>query len=106
MPCYGVDQRTVVVSASRMHYQSGRFVDYHQIVVLIDYIQWNIFGNDIIIITWTVHHHRQHVARLYFITAFHRFAVRHDKTGVGSLLNTVARRVDKPFEQIFVHAHL
>ena len=29
-----------------------------------------------------------------------------DKTGVGSLLNTVARRVDKPFEQIFVHAHL
>ena len=36
MPCYGVDQRAVVVSASRMHYQSGRFVDYHQIVVLID----------------------------------------------------------------------
>ena len=38
----------------------------------------------------TVKHHSDHVTGLYFITAFYRGFITHDKTGIGSLLDAVA----------------
>lgn len=39
MPGYGVDKRTVIVAMTGVHHQTGRFVHYHQILVLIYYIK-------------------------------------------------------------------
>ena len=102
MPGKSIDQRAMIIPVSRMHHQSGRLVDDHQIGVFINDIKGNIFRNNFIFITRTVHHHRDDIQRLHFIAAFHRFTVSHNKSVLGSFLDTVARSIDNTFEQIFV----
>ena len=105
VPGNGIDKRAAVVPVSGVHHQPCRFIDYHQVLVLIHYIQGNIFGNNLVLIAGTVHHHRYHIQRLHLVTALHRFAVRHHKSGVGSFLYTVARGIGQAVEQILVHTH-
>ena len=105
MPGNGIHQRAMIISAPRMYYQSCGLVDDHQIIILVNNVQRNIFGNNIVVVAWTVHHDGQHVERLYLVAAFYRLAVCHDKPCVGRRLNTVARSVDDAFEQILVDAH-
>ena len=105
MPGYGVDKRTVIVAMTGVHHQTGRFVHYHQILVLIYYIKGDVFGDDFILIAWTVHHHSDYIHRLHLIAAFHSLAVRHYEACIGSLLDAIARRVRQAVEQILVHPH-
>lgn len=103
VPGDGIDQCPVVITASRMDYQSGGLVDNHQVFVFVYDIQRNVFGNDIVFVTGTVHHDRQYILRLYFVAAFYRFPVGHDKSCIRSLLDTVSRSVYNAFEQVFVN---
>ena len=103
MPGYGVDKRTVIVAMTGVHHQTGRFVHYHQILVLIYYIKGDVFGDDFILIAWTVHHHSDYIHRLHLIAAFHSLAVRHHEACIGSLLDAIARGVRQAVEQILVH---
>ena len=68
-------------------------------------IQRNIFRDNVIIITWTVEHHSQHIQRLYLIIALHGLAIGHHIALVRSLLNTIARRINQSFKQVFVNPH-
>ena len=90
MPGYGVDKRTVIVAMTGVHHQTGRFVHYHQILVLIYYIKGDVFGDDFILIAWTVHHHSDYIHRLHLIATFHSLAVRHHEACIGSLLDAIA----------------
>ena len=105
MPRNGVDQRAVKVAHSRMYHQSCRFVDDHQLVVLINHVEGNILGFDGCIVVWPVEHQRDDIARAHLIVAFHRLAVDMYESGVGSFLNTVARRVLNVFRHVFVDAY-
>ncbi len=102
VPGKGIDQCTVVIPVSRMHYQSCRFVHNHQVRVFINDSKGDILRNNFIFIARTIHHHRDDVQRLHFIATFHRFAVSHNESVFGSFLDTVARSIDNTFEQIFV----
>ena len=102
MPGKRIDQSAMIIPMSRMHYQSGRLIHHHQIGIFINDSKGNIFRDNFIFVTRTVHHHRDNIQRLYFIATFHRLAVGHNESSFGSLLNTVARSIDNTFEQIFV----
>ena len=102
VPGQRIDQRAVIVSVSRMHDQSRRFIHNHQIRVFINDSKGNIFRNNFIFITGTVHHYRNDIQRFHFVATLHRFAISHNESVFGSLLNTVARSIDNTFEQIFV----
>ena len=80
VPGYGVHQSSVVVTVPRMHNKSGRFIHYHEVFILINNIEWDVFGNDLIFIAWTVHHNGNDVHRLYLVAAFDRLVVSHYKT--------------------------
>ena len=102
VPCQRIDKRTVIVSVSRMYYQSRRLVHYHYIWIFVNDIKGDIFGNNLVLITRTVHHDGNDIERLNLVAALHRLTVSHDESIFGSLLNTVARSIDNTFEQIFV----
>ena len=102
VPCQCIHKRTVIVSMPRMYYQSRRLVHYHYILIFVNDIKGNIFGNNLVLVTGAVHHDGNDIERLYFIAALHRLTVGHDKSIFGSLLNTVARSINNTFEQIFV----
>ena len=89
MPSYGIHQCAMIVAASGMHHQPCRFVDDHQVFIFIHDIKRYILGDDVVIISRTIHHHGNDLARLYLITTLHRFAVGHYIPHVGSPLNTV-----------------
>ena len=66
---------------SGVYHQSGRFVHYHEVFILVDYIKWDIFGNDFVFITRTIHHDGDDIHRFHLVAALDRFVVSHYKTG-------------------------
>ena len=105
VPGDGIDERTVIIPVPGMYHQPRRLIDNHQVLVFIHYIQGNIFGDNLVFVTGTVHHHRYHVQRFHFVTALDRLIVRHHKSGIGGFLYTVTRSIGQTVEQIFVHTH-
>ena len=98
----GVDQRAGVIAMSWMHHQPCRFVHHQQLVVLINYIKWYVFGNNLVFIARTVHHYAYVVAGFYAIVRLHRAAVHSDAFCFGSLLNSVARGVGNARNEKFI----
>ena len=90
VPCYSVHQCAVIVAASRMHHHSSGFVDNHQLVVLIDYVQGDVLRLNGIVIVRTVKHQRHHVVGTHLVVALNRAVVNMYETGVGSLLYAVS----------------
>jgi len=102
VPSQRIDQRAVIVSVSRMHYQPCRFIHHHYVWIFINNSKGNIFRNNFVFITGAIHHHRYDIQRFHFVATLHRLAIGHNESAFGSLLNTVARSIDNTFEQIFV----
>ena len=102
VPGERIDERTVIVSVSRMHYQPCRFIHHHYVRIFINNSKGNIFRNNFVFITGAIHHHRYDIQRFHFVATLHRLAIGHNEPAFSSLLNTVARSIDNTFEQIFV----
>ena len=104
MPGDGVDQSAVEVAASGMHHHACRFVDDHQLVVLIDHVEWNLLWLDGGVEMGTVEHQRDDVARSHLVVALHRFLVYMHKTGIGCLLDAVSAGVLQFLAHEFIHS--
>ena len=74
-----------------MDHQSGRFVDHQDVIVLIDDVERDIFGDDFKFISRTVHDHLNNIAGFYAVVALDGFSVDDDAPCFGSLLHPVAR---------------
>ena len=105
VPGNGIDQRTVEVTHARVYHQSGRFVDHHQLVVLVDHIQRNILRLYLRIVVRTVEHQRDDITRPNLVVALDGFAIDLNEPCIGGLLNTVARGVLHVFRHVFVNAY-
>ena len=90
MPGYGVDQCAVEVAHSWVYHQSSRFVDDHQLVILVDHVQWDVLWFYCRIIVRTVQHQGDDVAWTYLVVALDRRTVNLYESCVGSLLDAVA----------------
>ncbi len=105
MPGNGVDQRAVEIAHARVYHQSGRLVDDHQLIVLVNHIKRNVLRFNLGVIVGTVEHQGDDVAGTYLIVALDSLAVDLDETGIGSLLDTVARGVLQVLRHVFVDAY-
>ena len=104
MPGNGIDQRSVVISASGVYHHASRFVDDHQLFVLVYLVKGNVLRLNGVVVAWTVHHQCHRIARSYFVVAFYGAVVDMDKTGFGSFLNAVAAGVLEMLEEEFIYA--
>ena len=105
MPGNGIDQRTMEISHTWVNHHTRRFVNYHQLVILIDYLQRNILGFYLRIVVGTIQHQCHHIVRTHLVIALDGFAVHLYKTCVGSFLNAVAGTMGNVLRHIFVDAH-
>ena len=104
VPCDGMYQRTVEIAAARMYHHACGFVDDHQVVVFVAYVEWNILRHDGRIVVRAVEHQCHHIAGTHLIVALHRTLVDMNKTCVGRLLYAVAGLMGHVLRQIFVYA--
>ena len=88
-----------------MYNHAGRFVDDHELVVLVDNVEWDVFRLNGVVVARTVHHQRHHVERPYLVVALHRAVVHVDEARFGRFLYPVAAAVLQVLEEEFVHAH-
>ena len=72
MPGNGIDKCTVEIATPWMHHHSRWFVDYHQVIVFIDYFQGDVLRLDSRIVVRTVEHQCDNVSRAYLIITFNR----------------------------------
>ena len=104
MPSDGVDQRAAVVAASGVYHQACRLVDDHQLVVFINNVQGNVFGDDFPVALWTVKHKGDDITGLDLVVALYGVSVGADAAGFGSLLYAVAAGVGHVVHQELVHS--
>ena len=104
VPGDGVDQRTVEVTHARVYHQSCRFVDNHQLVVLVDHVEGDVLGLNRGVEVWTVEPQGDDVARAHLVVALHGTVAYEDEARLGRLLDTVARGVLRVFGEELVDA--
>src|SRR5574344_2545705 len=90
VPSQCVDKCSVVIAMSRMNYHTSWLVHYHQRIVFVDNIERNIFGEDFVFVTRTIHHDGNNIEWLNFVAALHRFPSYLNTMGIGCSLNSVA----------------
>ena len=78
MPCNGIDERAMGISAPWMHDKAGGFVDHHKGIVLIHYIKRDILGDNRVVIRRGVVCNHYLVERLYLVVALDDLAVDRD----------------------------
>ena len=93
------------VAYTRMYHQPCRFVDHHELVVLIHHIQRDVLWFNGGIIVRTVEHQRDDVTRAHLIVALDWGPVNLDEARIGSFLDTVTRRVLHMFRHVFVDTY-
>jgi hypothetical protein len=94
-----------VVAVTGMNNQPCRLVYYHQVCILIYYIQGYILRLNSTVIWLVVKQHLHHIARLNLIIILDRLTVNPYITGVGGILNTVPGRTVHVLRQVFVDAN-
>ena len=105
VPSYGVYQCAVEVAYAWVYHQSCRFVDDHQLVVLIDNVEGDVFRFYGGVVVRTVQHQGDNVAGTNLIVTLDRVAVDLYKSGIGSFLYAVARRVLYMFCHVLVNTY-
>ena len=103
MPRHGINQCAMEVAGTGMNHHASGLVHNHQVVVLVDDVERDIFCLDRAIVAWTVEHKCHHVAWPYLIVTLHWSVVHMHEAGIGSLLNAVARRVLHLLLHVFVN---
>ena len=103
MPRHGINQCAVEVAGTGMNHHAGGLVHNHQVVVLVDDVEGDVFCLDSAIVARTVEHKCHHVARAYLVVTLHRSVVHMHEPSIGSLLNAVARRVLHLLLHVFVN---
>ena len=101
----GIDQGAMIIAATRVNHQTCRLVDHEQVIVLIDDVERNIFGQDFKHMTRSIHHHRHHITRLYLVAALLWLAIDMDISVVGCTLNTVARCSHYPINEELIDTY-
>ena len=91
VPSKGIEQGVLVVPVPGMNNKSGGLVEDEQAVVLIDNIEWYVLGEDGVVVRLMVKQDLKQVERADFVVAAYGLAIDPDMTGIGSILNAVAR---------------
>ena len=105
MPRNSIDECSVRVATAGMHHKTGRFVYYHEVIVLIYHVKGYILGHDGVVVCRCVVSDYNLIEWLYLIVALDNLAVDRNGAGIGSLLYLVARCVGNVVDQELVNAH-
>ena len=97
-------KRVLVVAMSGMNNESGGFVDYQQVLVLIDNVERYIFRRDGEIVRLMIQQHLDYISGLDLIVRGYGTSVDPHIAGIRSRLDAVAAGVGHVLRQIFVHA--
>ena len=103
IPGKSIHQRAGIVSVSGMHDQPCRFIDHQQIIIFVHDFYRNIFRENLESSRRPCHHDCHDILRFHPVIAFHRFAVRHNATGICCRLYPVAGSTEHPVDQEFIH---
>jgi hypothetical protein len=99
-----INKRTRPILESRMHDHSRRLVYYHQMIILKNDFQCNVFRNYFCITGWLGQGNSYDVCRANSIVRFGSLIVHLDKTRLNSQLQLGARHIRQPMHQEFVKA--
>ena len=105
MPGHCVNQRPAEIACSRVHYHAGVFVDHHQAVVFIHYVQCNFFGQDRRIALGAVEHQTDYITRAHLIVALYRLSAYENTACIGRRLYAVTTRMLHMLGQKLVNPH-
>jgi hypothetical protein len=88
-------------------YNHARSLIYHDnIVVLVDDIQWNVLGYNLLLTARIWHHDRYLVERLNLITRLLGLTIYQDITTIGSCLYAITRGILKTYGKELIKTHL
>ena len=104
MPRYGIDQRTVEITNSWMNHHTCRFVNYHQLVILIDNIQRYFLWFDGCVVMRAVEHQGNDITWTNLVIALDGRSVYLYETCISCFLDSIARGVRKMLRHILVDA--
>ena len=85
-----------------MYDQACRLI-HHQQIVLIYYIQRDIFGDNLQFPAWAIHHDRNHIQRFHPVITFHRLIVHQDATRLSRQLDAVTGSAHHTVYQELIH---
>ena len=100
----GVGQRACPVPESRVHHHAGLLVDNHQILILINNSNRNIFRSKFRS-RRTKHGILNQIARFDTVIGFNRVFIHKHTTILNSLLNLVAGGIFHLLRQVLVNTH-
>ena len=100
----GIDQRARIVAVAGMDDHAGRLVDDNQVVVFIQNVERNVFGDDFQFAERVGHDDLYPIRGLHLITRLDGRAVHQNVAGVGRRLYAVARNAFHPVGQELVDA--
>ena len=86
-----------------MYDQACRLIHHQQIIVLIYYIQRDIFGDNLQFPAWAIHHDRNHIQRFHPVITFHRLIVHQDTTHLSRQLDAVTGSAHHTVYQELIH---
>ena len=69
MPSHRIDERSREITGTGMHHHSCFLINHHQLVILVDDIQWYIFCHNRRVVLRTVEHQRNRIARSHLVIA-------------------------------------
>ena len=102
VPRERIDECAVIVAMPGVHHKSRRLIHDKHHIILIDYVEGYVFGEHFKLISRPVHDHLHHIERFHTIVGLDSLAIDKHTPGLSCLLNTVARRMLKPFDKKFV----
>jgi len=97
-----INKRAGPVLVGRVYYHPSRLVDYDQIIIFENNVEWNVFGFNIRIAGWFWKGDRDDVAGMYFVIWLDRFLVYPNKSSVDSILHACSRNIGQSIHQKLV----
>ena len=101
----GVYQSPLIMAVSRMHAHSGRFVDHQHIIILINYVKWNVLRQYLQSPPAIWHHKTDDVARAHDVVGLDDFVTYVHITLFEGLLDAATGSVLKVRGHILVNTH-
>ena len=96
-------QRSFKIAKSGVYNQSGLFVYQNNMLIFVGNFDGNILWNNVELTGRIGKNNGDGIFRLNFVVGFYGFAVHKNLSGIGSILNTVARHTSHDVGQVFVN---
>src|SRR5690606_16155161 len=108
MVVQSIYEGAIPIAMGGVYHHPSRFVDYQQILVFINYIEGDVFGQNFIVARRFCHGHGHYISRLHLITSFSDLIVYLNRPRFNTDLNLISGSIlyMLPYKKIQAHQTL